>query len=87
MNKLGSTKADNAKYDGLFNLRNSYLKESLTPFTAVERILEPKQKSSSISPDEKGYLLEALQAMGKIHAALNDPAKSAEYKAKLKSYE
>lgn len=87
MNKLGSTKADNAKYDGLFNLRTSYLKESLTPFGAVERILEPKQKSNNISQDEKGYLLESLQAMGKIHAALNDPAKSAEYKAKLKSYE
>lgn len=87
MNALGSTKADNAKYDGLFNLRNSYLKESLTPFTSVVNILEPKQKSKSISPDEKGYLLEALQAMGKIYAAVNEPEKSAEAKAKLKSYE
>lgn len=87
MNALTTSKADNAKYEGLSKLRTSYLKESLTPFGAVEKILEPKQKSNSISTDEKGYMLESFQAMGKIYAALNDPAKSAEYKAKVKSYE
>ncbi|RQO29756.1 hypothetical protein DBR32_14315 [Taibaiella sp. KBW10] len=87
MNALGSTKADNLKYDGFVTLRNSYLKEALAPFEAAERILEPKQKENKISTEEKGYFLETLQAVGKIHAALNNPEKSAEYKTKLKTYE
>lgn len=87
MNALGTSKAESAKYDGLLNLRKSYLQEAAGPFDAVITALEPKQKAGKIAADEKGYLLDALQAMGAIQAQLNNPAKSKEYKDKLKSYE
>lgn len=87
MGKLGTTKADNQKYDQLEVLRADIIKQAIATLTKVEGILEPKLLGKKINAEEKGYYFEALQTLGRLYGAVNMPAKRTEYKNKLEDYE
>jgi tetratricopeptide (TPR) repeat protein len=87
MNKLGNTKADNAKYDELLKVRTGLLQQGIAPLLVVEKVLDPKIKSGKITNDERGYLLESLQTLGRLYGAVDDAASSKKYKEKLRNYE
>jgi len=87
MNALGSSKADNQKYDEMVKIRKGYLDQAVSALVKMESTLEPKFKSKSINPEEKGYLLEGVQTLGRIYAQMNNVEKSKEYRTKLENYE
>ncbi len=87
MNNLGSSKADNQKYDQLVILRANIINQALETLVKVEGILEPKLLSKKISGEEKGYYFDALQTMTRLYANINNPTKRTEYKNKLEDYE
>lgn len=87
MNALGSSKADNAKYEEYQNLRMSSMREALVPLAKVEEILSGKLKSKTISTTEKDYLMEALKDLRRLNAATNQPEKAKEYKVKIDDLE
>ena len=87
MNKLGTSKADNAKYDELLKVRTSLLQSAIAPLLILEKNLDPKIKSGKISNEERGYLFEGLQTLGRLYGATDDATNAKKYRDKLRSYE
>lgn len=87
MNALGTSKADNQKYDEMVKIRKGYLDQAVSSLAKMESILDPKLKNKTINAEEKGYLFEGVQTMGRIYAQVNNVEKAREYREKLKNYQ
>ncbi|HRP88766.1 MAG TPA: hypothetical protein PKX92_01880 [Edaphocola sp.] len=83
MNKLGTSKLDNQKYDQFSAMRINYLKQAVTYFEKAASLLEPKFDSKKIGNDEQEYLFETWKTLSRLYGATNNPTKAKEIKDKM----
>ena len=82
MNNLGTTAADDKKYDELNKQVKGLYAKAMPNFQKVYDILEPKH--TTINAEDKTTLISCITAMREIHARNNNLDQSTALKAKLK---
>ncbi|HTO14853.1 MAG TPA: hypothetical protein VLZ83_03745 [Edaphocola sp.] len=83
MNKLGTSKIDNQKYDQFSSMRINTMKQAITYYEKVASLLEPKFNNKKISGDEQEYLFESWRTLARLYGATNNPSMSKEMKDKM----